>query len=195
MSTIAVAGAGGSLGPAVVEALLEDGHEVSAPGREDVDLLDPFAAEAWAGSLARVDGLVHMVGGWRGGARIDDAPDEDAEWLHDRLVRTLQHVSRVFLPALRESGGRFVLVSSAAALRPDPKSAAYAASKAYAEAWTLAMARDLGEFGGTANIVAVLAIGDDKPSFTPAADIGAAIAFVLGEHGSRMNGQRLALHA
>lgn len=194
MTTIAVAGAGGTLGPAVLEALLEAGHEVSAPGRKDVDLLDPHAAQAWAGTLGRVDGLVHMVGGWRGGARIDEAPAEDAEWLHDRLARTLQNVTRAFLPALREAHGRFVLVSSAAAVRPDPQSAAYAASKAYAEAWTRALARDLGEFGGTANIVAVLAIGEDRPTFTPAADIAQAIAFLLGEHGARANGQRLALH-
>ncbi len=55
------------------------------------------------------------------------------------------------------------------------------------------MARDLGEHGGTANVLVVHAIGD-KPTFTPAADLAEAIAFLVGEHGSRMNGQRLSLH-
>ena len=62
--------------------------------------------------------------------------------------------------------GRFVLVSSSQAQRPDATNAAYAAAKAAAEAWTLAMARDLGEHGGTANVLVVHAIGD-KPTFTP----------------------------
>lgn len=190
---IAVAGAGGKLGPAVVEALLEAGHEVSAPDRDSVDLLDPYAAEAWANTVPRPKGLVHLVGGWRGGARIDEVEDEDLDWLHDRLVRTVQNVTRVFLPALRERGGRFVLVSSAAAAAPEADSAAYGASKAYAEAWTMAMAADLGGFGGTANVVAVRAIGEE-PGFTPAADIAAAIALLLGEHGARVNGRRIALH-
>ena len=190
---IAVAGAGGTLGPEVVRALLEDGHEVSAPDRDTVDLLDPHAAEAWANTVKRPAGLVHLVGGWRGGARIDDVAQEDIDWLHDRLVRTVQHVTRAFLPALRERGGRFVLVSSAQAVAPEPTNAAYAASKAYAEAWTLAMARDLGGFGGTANIVAVNAIGDGA-SATPPADIAAAIAFLLGPHGAKVNGARMALH-
>ncbi len=193
MSVIAVAGAGGTLGPHVVAALEADGHTVSAPGRDEFDLLDPAAAREWAGSLDRVDGLVHLVGGWRGGTPIDATPEEDLAWLHDLLVRTVQNTTRAFAPALRAAGGRFVLVSSSQALRPDAGNAAYAASKAAAEAWTLALARDLGEHGGTANIVAVHAIGD-RPTFTPPADIAAQIALLLGEHGARVNGQRIALH-
>ena len=193
MTMIAVAGAGGTLGPAVVTRLLEDGHEVSAPGREDVDLLDPYAAEAWAGSLRRLDGLVHLVGGWRGGARIDETPLEDVDWLHDRLVRTVQHVTRALLPDLRTAGGRFVLVSSDGAVAPGATDAAYAAAKAHAEAWTMAMARDLGEHGGTANVVAVRELGDG-PRATPPEDVAEAISLLLGAHGAKVNGARIALH-
>jgi NADP-dependent 3-hydroxy acid dehydrogenase YdfG len=86
---IAVAGAAGGLGPTVVRRLARSESTLCLCGRERarledlaaetgahadvdvVDLLDPDAARGWAGSLAerhgRVDALVHLVGGWRGG--------------------------------------------------------------------------------------------------------------------------------
>ena len=36
----------------------------------------------------RVDGLAHLVGGWRGGVHLTEEPLEDWYWLHDLLVRT-----------------------------------------------------------------------------------------------------------
>jgi NAD(P)-dependent dehydrogenase (short-subunit alcohol dehydrogenase family) len=210
MSVIAIAGAGGGLGPVVVKRLKADGHTVAgidrnadaleASGVDDgqaVDLLDPDAARAWASSLTekfgRIDALVHLVGGWRGGRTIDETPEEDWEFLSSLLIDTVRHASRAFLPGLREASGRFLLVSSSQAQRPNATNAAYAAAKAAAETWTLAMARDLAEYGGTANILVVHAIGD-QPTFTPAADLAEAIAFALSESGGSMNGQRLSLH-
>jgi NAD(P)-dependent dehydrogenase (short-subunit alcohol dehydrogenase family) len=210
VSVIAIAGAGGGLGPVVVKRLKDDGHTVAgidrnvdalqASGVDDgqaVDLLDPAAAKAWAQSLVerygQVDALVHLVGGWRGGRAIDDTPEEDWDFLRALLIDTVRHASSAFLPHLRASGGRFLLVSSSQAQRPDAMNAPYAAAKAAAETWTLAMARDLAAHGGTANVLIVHAIGD-KETFTPAADLAEAIAFQLGAHGGRMNGQRLALH-
>jgi NAD(P)-dependent dehydrogenase (short-subunit alcohol dehydrogenase family) len=192
--TCAIAGGGSQVAKDLIALLEADGWEVSAVDVADYDLLVADDARRWAASLERVDGLVHLVGGWRGGKLIDEAPDEDIALLDDLLIRTVRNTTRAFAPKLRDAGGRFVLVSSKQAQDPDAKNAAYAASKAYAEAWTLAFARDLGEHGGTANVVVVNAIGDDKPAFTPAAHLAAGIAGILSEHGSRMNGQRLSLH-
>ena len=189
---IAIAGGGSQVAKELIAKL--DGREVSAVDVDDYDLLDPAQAQQWADSLDRVDGLVHLVGGWRGGALLDETPDDDIALLDDLLIRTVRNTTRAFAPKLRESGGRFVLVSSKQAQDPDAKNAAYAAAKAYAEAWTLAFAKDLGEHGGTANVVVVNAIGDDKPSFTPAAHLANAIAYLLSDEGARMNGQRLSLH-
>ena len=50
----------------------------------------------------RVDGLVHLVGGWRGGVHLAEEPLEDWDWLHDLLVRTLIHLARVPRRAARE---------------------------------------------------------------------------------------------
>ena len=188
----AIAGGGSAVARELV-ALLE-GWEISAVDVGDYDLLQAGQAQAWADSLERADALVHLVGGWRGGNLIDATPDEDVAVLDDLLVRTVRNTTRAFAPKLREAGGRFVLVSSKQAQDPDAKNGPYAAAKAYAETWTLALAKDLAEHGGTANVVVVNAIGDDKPSFTPAAHLAAGIAYLLSDEGSRMNGGRLPLH-
>ena len=227
---IAIAGAGGGLGPAVCAELYAAGASVAMTdigqerldelatelGLEDercdrraVDLLDEDAAQAWADALevrfGSVDGLVHLVGGWRGGEPIESASMDDYEWLHDLLVRTVQRTSRAFHGALSRSGsGRFVLVSSAQAQAPEGTNAAYAATKAAAETWTLALADSFAGSGATANIVVVNAIltpamreknpGNEYPSFTAAEDIASAIAYVCSDAAAKMNGKRLALY-
>lgn len=190
----AIAGAGSQVAARLRERLEAAGWTIAAVDVDDYDLLDAGQARAWAASLERTDALVHLVGGWRGGALLDETPDEDVALLDDLLIRTVRNTTRAFAPRLREAGGRFVLVSSKQAQAPDARNAAYAAAKAYAETWTLALARDLADHGGAANIVVVNAIGDDRPSFTPAAHLGDVIAHLLSEECSRMNGQRLCLH-
>ena len=219
---VAVAGAGGGLGPHVVRALRAAGAQVSTAERDEsrlegveaehhfaLDLLDQAQAHAWAADvtakLGRVDAVAHLVGGWRGGQAIDEAPVEDYEWLHDLLVRTVQHVTRAFLPALRGSGGRFAVVSSAQAQDPDAGNAAYAATKAAAETWTLAVGADLAEHGGTANILVVNAIVTPEmraaepekafKTFTDVGEIAEALVFLFGDAARKMNRKRLSLHS
>lgn len=223
---LAIAGGAGNLGPTVVQRLASAGAEGCVCGRDEqslealsteidgtietdvVDLLDLAATRAWAADLAarhgRVDGLVHLVGGWRGGAPIEEAPLEDWSWLSDLLVRTVQHATQAFAPALIASGhGRFVLVSAGQAQAPTHTNAAYAAAKAASETWTLALADRLKGTGATANIVVVGAIvtpqmraespEKDFSTFTPAEEIADAIAYVCSDAAASMNGQRLTL--
>jgi NAD(P)-dependent dehydrogenase (short-subunit alcohol dehydrogenase family) len=174
-----------------------------------VDLLDQEATRGWCAGLlerfGRVDGLIHLVGGWRGGEPLHTAPLEDWDLLHGLLIRTVQHTSRAFHDALVASGhGRFVLVSAKQAQAPSNSNAAYAAAKAAAEAWTLALADGFASAGGaTANIVVVDAIltprmreespGKEFPTFTPAEHIAAAIEFICSDEAAEMNGQRIPL--
>lgn len=191
---IAVTGGGGALGRAVVARLQQDGHTVSAPRSVEVDLLDAEQTQSWASSLTGVTGLVHLVGGWRGGVEA-----ADTDWLQAQLLTTLQNATRAFLEPLKANDGRFLMVSSKQAIEPTWANAAYAAAKAGAEAWTKALSDEI-----TANIVAVNAIVTPemraaKPdakfaTFTDAADIAEAIAFLLSPAAAKMNGQRLALH-
>jgi NAD(P)-dependent dehydrogenase (short-subunit alcohol dehydrogenase family) len=228
---VAIAGAGGGLGPTVASRLSEAGaslalgdvtqehadavkQQLDLPDeRVDaraVDLLDEEAANAWAAALSerfgRVDALLHLVGGYRGGDPIESFDLADWDLLHNLLIRTVQLATRAFHPALTSSGrGRFVLVSAAAAQGPESTNAAYASAKAAAEAWTLSLADSFAGTGdATANIIVVNAIetprmreenpNEERPSFTPAEHIAEAIAFLCSDAASRMNGQRLELH-
>ena len=226
---IAIAGVGGGLGPVVAQRLAAAGAIVAGTDRKQevldalaadlelpperwdgraVDLLDEDDARAWCAALVerfgRVDGLVHLVGGWRGGEPLHQAPLSDWDLLHDLLVRTVQHTTRAFHDQIAAgSRGRFVLVSAKQAQAPSNTNAAYAAAKAAAEAWTLALADGFEPGGATANIIVVEAIltprmreespEQDFPTFTPAEHIAKAIAFLCSEAAGKMNGQRLPL--
>ena len=194
MSVVAIAGAAGSAGPEVARTLGGRGHSLSLGGRNEsrlatlaaeldgagcmtyaVDLLDAEAARSWAAAtrerLGPARALVHLVGGWRGGKPIAEAPPEDDAFLLDALVRTVQIATRAFLSDLAETGGRFVLVSSPQADHPSRTNAAYGAAKAAAEAWTLALGDELAERGGSAHIVRVSAIRDPVPVARAIADL------------------------
>ena len=227
---IAIAGAGGGLGPVVAQRLADAGASLCLADRHQeiadrvaaslnlpddrvaphaVDLLDESQANDWAAStlqkFGHVDGLLHLVGGYRGGDPIDSFDLTDYEFLHGLLVHTLQLTTRAFHSALTSSAhGRFVLVSAAAAQNPENTNAAYASAKAAAEAWTLALADSFMGTNATANIIVVNAIETpqireespeaSRPSFTPAEDLADAIAFLCSDSAARMNGQRLSLH-
>src|SRR3954447_25731453 len=205
---IAIAGVGGGLGPVVAELLAAAGATVAGTDRDQgtldalgaalpaerwdgrvADLLDEDATRAWCGSLLErfggVDGLVHLVGGWRGGEPLHTAPLEDWALLHDLLIRTVQHTTRAFHGALVASEhGRFVLVSAKQAQSPSNDNASYAAAKAAAEAWTLALADGFADTNATANIIVVDAILTPRmreenpeksfPTFTAAEDLADA---------------------
>jgi NADP-dependent 3-hydroxy acid dehydrogenase YdfG len=227
---IAVAGAAGGLGPTVARRLADDGATIAATDRDQgrldqvgsdlglpeerydaqaVDLLDEDATKQWAAALAerfgQVDALLHLVGGWKGGDPIATTPLEDYEWLQDLLVHTVQHTTRAFYDQLAASDhGRFVLVSSSQAQSPNGTNASYAATKAAAESWTLALADSFKDTNATANILVVNAIltprmREENPekefrTFTSAEDLGDAIRFVVGDSAAKMNGKRLELH-
>jgi NAD(P)-dependent dehydrogenase (short-subunit alcohol dehydrogenase family) len=226
---IAIAGVAGGLGPVVAERLAGAGATIAgadvsqehadAVGAElalpterwdgrAVDLLDEEATRAWRAALlerfGKVDALLHLVGGWRGGEPLHAAPLADWDLLHDLLIRTVQHTTRAFHDALiAGEHGRFVLVSSKQAQAPTNANAAYASAKAAAEAWTLALADGFEGTSATANVIVVDAIltprmreespDEDFPTFTAAEDIAAAIAFLCSDRAKKMNGQRFPL--
>jgi NAD(P)-dependent dehydrogenase (short-subunit alcohol dehydrogenase family) len=226
---VAIAGVAGGLGPVVAEQFAAAGATVAGTdvsqdrveavggslglpeerwdGRA-VDLLDEEETGGWCAALlerfGRVDALVHLVGGWRGGQPLHEEPLEDWALLHDLLIRTVQHTTRAFHDALLASEhGRFALVSAKQAQAPSNSNAAYASAKAAAEAWTLALADGFRGTAATANIVVVDAIltpqmraenpSEDFPTFTPAEDIADAIAFLCSDAAKKMNGQRLSI--
>lgn len=159
---IVVTGSTGAAGRATVYELVRSGAEVVAVGRDEhrlaalfdhVDGVHPQVAELTDGprcqALAerirgrhhRIDGLVHLVGGWRGAPRFIANSDEDWAFLSQTLVDSLRHVTIALHDDLVASAdGRAVIVSAEVVRSPTPGGANYAAAKAAAEGWMLAMA-------------------------------------------------------
>ncbi|UQA98083.1 SDR family NAD(P)-dependent oxidoreductase [Streptomyces halobius] len=234
-AVVAVAGAAGPAGRATLLRLAEAGAVVvgsdAHPERlaeavdaaryahggatvigETVDLLDLDQAREWAArtekEFGRIDGLVHLVGGWRGSATFGETDISDWDTLHKLLIRTVQHTSLAFHEPLQRSGnGRYVLISAAGASKPTAGNAAYAASKAAAEAWTLALADAFRKEGGeegpraAAAILIVKALVNDQmraerpnakfAGFTDVTELAEAIAGVWNRPAQEVNGKRL----
>ncbi|MFG6402137.1 SDR family NAD(P)-dependent oxidoreductase [Microbacterium sp. P04] len=159
---VVLAGGTSDAGRTVARALLDAGARVVVVGRdparlaevetaipgvhvEACDLTEAAAVDALAARLhaseGPIDGLLHLVGGWRGGGGLAGQSDEDYAFL-ERSFTALRHVSRAFDPDLRASAaGRLAIVSSPAVQRPLAGGANYAAVKAASEAWTRAVAQ------------------------------------------------------
>ncbi|MGW4639899.1 SDR family NAD(P)-dependent oxidoreductase [Sphaerisporangium sp. NPDC004334] len=211
---VVVAGAGGPTGRAVTARLAARGDTVIGLGRRAsdgvtaVDLADGEAVREAASRIGaehgRVDGVVHLVGGWRGSKAFADTDLADWDALHEAIVRTLQNVSLAFEPLLRDSDdGRFAIVSAKAAREPTQGNAAYAAAKAAAEAWTLALADALrGTHSAAAILVIKALVNDDMraaspdrkfPGFTDVDDLAAAVAGLWDRPAAEVNGLRVDL--
>lgn len=234
---VLVAGGSGASGIAVARALRGAGHAVFTVGSDAAritaaaaaagegvvpltcDLADPAAVAALRADLAgrgvRLDGVIHLVGGWRGAKGIADQPDEDWDFLERNAVTTLRNVSRAFYDDLAASGtGRLAMVSSTTAAAPTAGAASYAAAKAAAEAWTLAVADGFRreqsghkehpvEQHSAAAVFVVKALVDDAmraaaperkfPGYTDVADLAAAVVRLFDTPAGELNGRRLPL--
>ncbi|MET0812380.1 MAG: SDR family oxidoreductase [Microbacterium sp.] len=154
--TVLIAGAASASGLAATRALVGAGARVVAVGRsadrldavrgagaetEVCDLTDGDAVTALAAKVGAVDGILHLVGGWRGGGGLAGQSDDDFRFLEQSLT-ALRHVTRAFDAGLRASpAARVAIVSSTAVARPLAGGANYAAVKAASEAWTRAVAQ------------------------------------------------------
>lgn len=165
--TVLVAGAGSASGAAAARVLVAAGARAIAVGRDDqklarlsesvsadaagtvrtaaCDLTDESAVDALAAPLRgdgeRIDAILHLVGGWRGGGGLRGQTDEDYRALESGLT-ALRHVTRAFWTDLIASpSARVAIVSSTAVERPLAGGANYAAVKAAEEAWARAMAQ------------------------------------------------------
>jgi len=151
---VLVTGAAGGIGAATVQLAVERGHAVIAtdqrfgPGHEGLDQVtqvecdltrtDDLDALAEAARELGVEAVIAAHGVVGAGA---------LEELDDDRVRTILAVNAGAVPALfgavrdtlRQNRGRFVVVTSIAALRGERENSAYCASKWAAQAWVGSM--------------------------------------------------------
>ena len=233
-ATVLVAGATSASGVAAARALHEAGATVLAAGtdaglleerlpfvhgRYAVDLSDPDAVDGLARRLREehgpLDGLVHLVGGWRGGGGLAGQNDADWAFLHRNIVATLRNTTRAFHEDLAASArGRLAIVSATAVDSPTASTANYAAAKAAAETWTRAVAAafrtaqsgrkaDPEPQRSAAVVFVVKALVDDAAraadpgnpfaGYTDVADLAAAVVGLFGSDAATLNGARLPL--
>jgi len=235
-SLVLVTGAAGPAGSAACRALIAAGARVVAVGQSparlsalaaaipgiSVEVTDLGDASSVTDLAVRVhenhgavDGLVHLVGGYRGGATFDANTDEDWRFLSSGLIDTLRHVTLAFHDDLLASTvGRAVIVSAKGAQAPSAGSANYSAAKAAAEAWMLALADSLrrGQSGrsdnpveqtSAATIFVIKALVDAKmraespdrkfPGFTDVDDLATRIVGLWSSRASEINGARIPL--
>lgn len=227
---VLVAGATSQAGIATAEAFTSAGARVIAVGSDSArlerslghlqaadlrtcDLTDFTAVQALAQDLrsaeTRLDGLIHLVGGWRGGSGIAGQSDEDYDFLHRSVLTTLRNTSRAFAGDLgRSPRGRLAIVSATAVDSPTAGSASYAAIKAAAETWVRAVAQEFAAAGSdesraAAAIVVVKALLDEKmraenperrfPGYTHVRDLAATMTSLFEREPAAINGQRLNL--
>ena len=241
-AVVVVAGASSASGMAAVRALREAGaiaiavgsnaeHLAAAFGEPSdsaddggvpqrvCDLADFAAVQALAAELrdtfGAVDGVIHLVGGWRGGTSLADQSDEDWDFLERGSITTLRNTSRAFFDDVAASSrGRFVIVSSTLIEHPRAGYANYAAAKAAAEAWMRAMARGLAAAqserevdplpqASAAVVLAVKSLLDEAmraahperkfSGFTEVDELARRIVALFSEDAARLNGARFDL--
>jgi len=219
---VIVSGGTGALGRALVELLVEQKVAVAVPFRREeewraleqalsspptlfgvpADLTDAASTERFFevahGKLGGLDGLALVAGGWAGGARFEEAPEE--EW--DRMLRmnllTVRHACRAALPRLPKPGGSVVAVGSRAAETGGAGMAAYAVSKVAVCALTRVLALENRESGVRFNCVLPGTIDTpanreampkaDRSGWTTPAAIARVIAFLLSSDSEPVTG-------
>lgn len=216
---IAITGAFGTLGAAVVQAALDAGAKVAALDRAPVpagadgrmhafggiDIADAQAAratlDAAAEALGGLDGLVNIAGTFRW-ETIADGDLDTWDLLYRVNLRSAAAASKAALPHLRASGGgRIVNIGAGAAAKAGVGMGAYAASKSGVARLTEALAEELKDERITVNAV-LPSIIDTPPNRAdmPKADfdrwvkpqqLADVILFLLSDHAAAVTGALL----
>ncbi|MBU6198608.1 MAG: SDR family NAD(P)-dependent oxidoreductase [Xanthomonadaceae bacterium] len=215
---IAVTGAFGALGAALVQAATAAGARVAAIDRApvpngfaavaaigNVDLADTSAAktaiDAAAKALGGLDGLVNIAGTFRWETLADGSADT-WDLLYRVNLRTAVAASKAAIPHLVASGaGRIVNISAAGSIKAGAGMGAYAASKSGVARLTEALAEELKDHGVTVNAILPSTIDTaanradmPKADFTRwvmPAQLSDVIVFLLSDRASAVTGALL----
>lgn len=223
--TILIAGATSASGVATARALSDAGARVLVVGsnqqrleqrldfataRYQADLGDETEVQSLAKQVhdehGRIDALIHLVGGWRGGKGIVGQSSQDYDFLHRSVMTTLRNTTRAFYQDLVDSpAGRLAIISSQAVATPTPSNANYGSVKAAAEFWVQAIARAFAKQAPQAAAViwVVKALTEQRPEapdsklagFTHVDAVAQAALGLLGTSAGQLNGRRLDLPA
>jgi NAD(P)-dependent dehydrogenase (short-subunit alcohol dehydrogenase family) len=169
---VLITGAKGGLGTFVTNVFLEAGARVFGVSRSIADSDFPYEGftampaelsnsssvqelvDAVVERSGRIDGLVHLVGGFAGGQPVAETEDATLERMLDLNLRSAFHLVRAVLPQMRGQGsGRILAIGSKAAVEPTAMAGVYAASKAALVSLIRTVARENSDRRIAANVV------------------------------------------
>jgi NAD(P)-dependent dehydrogenase (short-subunit alcohol dehydrogenase family) len=151
---IVITGAGGGLGPAVLEAFRAAGAVCHAPTRQELDLTDEKAVMAWYAALPSLWASVQVAGGFAMAPAVETTLDAfTAQWRINTVSAFLacREAVRRMDP---KAGGRIVNVASLAALQHPGGKIAYVTAKSALAGMTQALAAETRDSGILVNAVA-----------------------------------------
>jgi NAD(P)-dependent dehydrogenase (short-subunit alcohol dehydrogenase family) len=226
---VLVTGATGSLGRVVARRFGLEGDRLLLAGRDAgrladaardaglepdrwrpvlADLVDPEAARRTIGeaeaAFGRIDVLVHLVGGWKGGTPVADLDPAELRWMLDQHLWSTLNVVQAVVPGMVARGyGRVLALSAPFAEKPAARGASYAIAKAAEELLLRTLAREVAADGVTANVLVVRMVDvegqrekDPSPKnagWTTPEEIAAALSFLASPAAAAVNGQRVQL--
>src|ERR1700674_4043885 len=169
---VLITGAKGGLGSFVTQRFLATGATVVGASRsitpEDfpvanfaalpLDFTKAAAVDRAIGSIieryGRLDVLVHVLGGFAGGASVAETDDATWEQMRDLNLTSAFYVLRAAIPHLRKSAaGRIVAIGSRTALEPHAGLGAYVTFKSALVSLVRTVALENKDAGLTANVV------------------------------------------
>ena len=149
---VLLSGAGGALGGSVLDALLHQGHQVTAlvhrsSSKEalgslagargsrlrlyEIDLSQETQVEALASAVPLPDALVHLAGGFRPHRILHEGTLQDYDYLMDLNLKAAYLLLRTLLEPMKQRGsGSIVAIGAKPAVHPGKENALYGASKA-----------------------------------------------------------------
>ncbi|MGA8207568.1 MAG: SDR family NAD(P)-dependent oxidoreductase [Candidatus Dormiibacterota bacterium] len=158
LRTAVVTGTAHGIGSAIAHALEAAGMTVHGVDKDEVDLANSAAVEAFFAGVGPVDVLVNNAGGVVGQVHhpIEEIGDDQWRAIVDANLTSTFHCTRAVVAGMKQRGwGRIVNISSGAGRSVSLTGIqAYATSKAGQIGFTRQMAHELGRFGITVNCIA-----------------------------------------
>jgi NAD(P)-dependent dehydrogenase (short-subunit alcohol dehydrogenase family) len=220
---ILITGAKGGLGTAATEAFLKEGAQVAGASRSIVDgdfpngefMAIPVDLNSGAGAremveLAlgrwpRIDGLVHVMGGFAGGSRVDETDDSTLENMLNVNFRSVFVTLRAVLPEMRRAGrGSISVVASRQGMEPGAMVGAYGASKAAAISLVKTVALENKDSGISANCVLPATMdtaanraampGADFSKWVQPAQVAELLVYLASDGGAQVTGAAIPVY-
>lgn len=150
---VVISGGKGDLARAVRSEFERGGHQVRAPGRQEMDVREEKQVDAFFSGLERLDVLVANAGLTRDGTLTGLAAADFTEALDANLRGSFLCARAALKLMMKQRNGHIVLIGSRSARHGTRGQSAYAAAKAGLHGFAQSIAREYGSRNIRCNVV------------------------------------------